>query len=184
MPYKTPEQKKAYNRRYYQGRQSGHHPKPRPRSADITRRKWRGTSAELEVRKILQDLGYQARRTIMSGSNRQDPDVYAIHRDQILAVEVKSSRRDYALVPGDQIQRIRSFLDYWGLFNPRAELVGLLAVKFPHLGRRAPGTTYWTFLRLTPEDYARGRIRVPKGTPSNWIPPKVEPLIAPQPPGN
>jgi Holliday junction resolvase len=103
----------------------------------IQRRKWRGKKAEQELCDMLRMYGWSARRSAGSGVGGFVSDVESCNATTYLAIEVKSSRRHYAEIPGHQLAKIKSDLEF---IKPLVQnSMGLIAVKFP---KASPP---WTF---------------------------------------
>ena len=132
----------------------------------IGRRKSRGKSAELELVHLLEKYGYGARRSAASGVGGWVSDVEATKEGIWLAIEVKSSRRAYAIIPGHQMEKIRQDLAFAGKLG--IPTLGICAAKFPHC--EPP----WCFYRLMPEDYQKPFIKIRRGQASNWTPVQSE----------
>jgi Holliday junction resolvase len=124
----------------------------------IGRRKSRGKSAELELVHLLERYGYGARRSAASGVGGW------------VAIEVKSSRRAYAIIPKHQMEKIRQDLSFAG--KSGIPTFGICAAKFPHC--EPP----WCFYKLSPDDYQKPFIKIRRGQASNWIPLPKEQLTS------
>lgn len=85
----------------------------------IGRRKSRGKSAELELVHLLEKYGYGARRSAASGVGGWVSDVEATKQGIWLAIEVKSSRRAYAIIPKHQMEKIRQHLGAFTNSRPK-----------------------------------------------------------------
>ena len=132
----------------------------------IGRRKSRGKSAELELVHLLEKYGYGARRSAASGVGGWVSDVEATKEGIWLAIEVKSSRRGYAIIPHHQLEKIRQDLAFAG--KSGIPTLGICAAKFPHC--EPP----WCFYKLSPEDYSKEFIKIRRGQGSNWTPVQSE----------
>jgi len=91
------------------------------------------------------EVGYYAVRTPGSGSGKMaKPDIIAVDRGELMAIEVKSSGKDYAMLSRDQVSRLLEFVRRFEVycphcgnkFNPRP----IAAVRF--IGRG------WKFVDL------------------------------------
>jgi Holliday junction resolvase len=95
------------------------------------------------------EAGYYAVRTPGSGSGKMPkPDIIAVDHGELMAIEVKSSGKDYAMFSRDQVLRLLEFVKRFEVccphcknrFNPRP----IAAVRF--IGRG------WRFVDLSPFD--------------------------------
>jgi Holliday junction resolvase len=128
----------------------------------VQRRKRRGKSAELELVHLLERYGFTARRAAASGVGGWVTDVEAYGQNIYVAIECKSSRRDYALIPRHQLAKIKAALHF--VSSVPFEKIGLIAVKFPKL------FPPWVFYRVAEEDISKKYVRIRRGQASNWIP--------------
>lgn len=99
------------------------------------------------------EKGFYAVRTPGSGTGKTaKPDIIAVDRGELLAIEVKSSSKPYASFTPEQMARLKEFVDKFeitcphckGSFKPKP----VAAVRFVGRG--------WKFLDLSKYDGAKG----------------------------
>ncbi|MEM1946180.1 MAG: hypothetical protein QXF95_04105, partial [Candidatus Caldarchaeum sp.] len=99
------------------------------------------------------EKGFYALRTPGSGSGKMaKPDMVAVDDGEMLAIEVKSSGKPYAMLTADQVARLMEFVERFeikcphcgGRFNPKP----VAAVRFVGRG--------WRFIELSRETLQRG----------------------------
>lgn len=122
------------------------------RLVSVVRHKRRGRRAEYDLVELLQRAGYKARRVPASVG----PDAFATRGNQLLAFEVKTTRRTRVRIPPRQIAKLFAFLDLFDYYPRRTAVV---AVRFPRK---------WVFLKMK-EVPARAVIVTPETT-STWQP--------------
>lgn len=93
------------------------------------RRRKRGKNAELDLVQVLQQAGWQCKRSAMSGLGRNSPDVEATKESCHVAIEVKSARTKRSHVNLRQISKLADSLDFYGHYPNK---VALAAFKFPY----------------------------------------------------
>ena len=111
------------------------------------------------IRKFIDsgENGCYAVRTPGSGSGKMaKPDIIAVDHGELLAIEVKSSNKNYAMLDKEQIERLLTFVERFTVrcphcsrfFNPRP----VFAIRF--LGRG------WRFVEINKEDRGKNSITV------------------------
>ncbi len=87
----------------------------------------RGINYERKLVDLLHEMGYAAVRVAGSGAKALPcPDVVACHKGDILAIEVKTTRKNQVYLSDNQVDDLK-------IYSRNAGAKPLVAVKFTHL---------------------------------------------------